>query len=386
MEQRRFTGKSHWYHETQSSTSRAQALPLVPEAATVNDPFLLDLALPDELITDLDTIVAPARKLYALLFPQRVPTSRLRTFSAYDRLSTALTVAQVFGIQRLCNHYAARLAPLPGPDSSRESNYRLAQITQYARQLAASPSVIDARARQQLEDVGLTLYDLVVINQIIGFIAFQARVLAILQALLGQPVRFIPGMETQQEAEATHFAEMPMTWKPGIDIVDLRIANAAQMESLAHWQPLPELRLLAPVLAHEHLQLNELGEICQRVTSLNPNKHLGWLVAAYTARINGSVNCFVERVQNGAHDVELVHALRGGGRELSRTLGGQSKENTLAQAVQLLTCAPDRFSPVQFSLLIEQGFSRQAAVNLLLRCALCGWVNRLKIALGQTAD
>jgi uncharacterized protein YciW len=60
-----------------------------------------------------------------------------------------LTVAQACGVQRLCNHYAALLAPLPGPDSSRESNRRLAQITQYARQLASSPDVIDDKAQQQ---------------------------------------------------------------------------------------------------------------------------------------------------------------------------------------------------------------------------------------------
>ncbi|MFE4110261.1 CMD domain-containing protein [Kosakonia sp. YIM B13611] len=384
MEQRRIEGKSHWYHETQSSASRAHVLPLVPEAATVNDPFLLDLALPEKQKTDLEGIVSPARKLYALLFPPRVNINRLRTFSAYDRLSTALTAAQVFGVQRLCNHYAARLAPLSGPDSSRESNYRLAQITQHARQLAASPSVIDARARQQLEDVGLTLYDLVIINQIIGFVAFQARVVAVLQASLGQPVRFVPGIEPQQEADAALFSDTATEWQTGIDIVDLRIANASQMESLARWQPLPELRLLAPLLAHEHLLLNELGEISEQVSKISPNKQLSWLVAAYTARINGSTICFTQHVQRGSNDELLAQALRAGSRELNRVLAGKNKESALVQAVQMLTCAPDRFSPAQFLQLEEQGYSRQAAMSLLVACALNGWLNRLHIALGQS--
>jgi len=48
MEQRRIEGKSHWYHETQSSTYPQDVLPLVPEAAHVDDSFLLDLTLPDE--------------------------------------------------------------------------------------------------------------------------------------------------------------------------------------------------------------------------------------------------------------------------------------------------------------------------------------------------
>ena len=138
MEQRRVNGKNHWYHETQSTICTVDVLPLVPEAAHVEDRFLLDLTLPRELLEAHARWLTPARRLADALFPASVTVNRLQTFSAYDRLSTALTVAQVYGVQRLCNHYAARLAPLPGPDSSRESNRRLAQITQYARQLAAS--------------------------------------------------------------------------------------------------------------------------------------------------------------------------------------------------------------------------------------------------------
>ncbi|VEA99904.1 oxidoreductase [Klebsiella pneumoniae] len=144
-------------------------LPLVPEAAHVEDRFLLDLTLPAAWLRAHADWLHPARQLAELLFPDQVAVSRLQTFTAYDRLSTALTVAQVYGVQRLCNHYAARLAPLPGPDSSRESNRRLAQITQYARQLAGSPSVINALSRSQLDEVGLTSRDIILFNQIIGF-------------------------------------------------------------------------------------------------------------------------------------------------------------------------------------------------------------------------
>ncbi len=93
-----------------------------PEAAHVEDRFLLDLTLPAAWLRAHADWLHPARQLAELLFPDQVAVSRLQTFTAYDRLSTALTVAQVYGVQRLCNHYAARLAPLPGPDSSRESN------------------------------------------------------------------------------------------------------------------------------------------------------------------------------------------------------------------------------------------------------------------------
>ncbi len=173
MEQCRKAGKSHWYHETQSTMSSQTPLSLMPEAAYVNDRFLLDLTVSETALTPFESWLKPARQLADVLFPRTVLNDRLHTFSAYERMSTALTAAQVFGVQRLCRHYAARLAPLPGPDASRESNQRLAQITQYARQLAGSPSVINTRAREQLAEVGLTARDTVLINQIIGFIGFS---------------------------------------------------------------------------------------------------------------------------------------------------------------------------------------------------------------------
>ena len=378
MEQRRFSGKSHWYHETQSSTRQAQALPLVPEAAAVDDPFLLNLTLPPAFTTTLEGWLQPARKVYTLLFAQRVMVNRLHTFSVYDRLSTALTVAQVYGVQRLCNHYAARLAPLPGPDSSRASNQRLAQMTQFARQLAFSPNVIDARARQQLEDVGLTRHDIVLMSQIIGFISFQARAVAVLQALLGQPVRWLPGMEMQQPAPPEGFADLSGTWQPGIEGVEIRTASARQLESLANWQPLPAFRLLAPVLAHHASTLDALGEIYQAVASEPSDEPWQQLAALYTARINGSVSCFGEYRRDGAILAETMLS----DDPLSHS-GEDKKAHAVLQSVQHLTCAPDRFSPAHLALLKESGFSEASAISLLIWSALCGWFNRLKIAVGD---
>jgi len=383
MEQRRFSGKGHWYHETQSSTGQAQALPLVPEAAIVPDRFLLDLVLPEDVTAPCQGWLDPARALYDRLFPRSVSISRLRTFSTYDRLSTALTVAQVYGVQRLCNHYAARLAPLPGPDSSRESNHRLAQITQYARQLASSPEVIGARAREQLDEVGLTTWDIVLMDQIIGFIGFQARVIAAFQALLCQPVRWLPGMETQQDAAAEPFTRQESRWAPGLESVELRLASAAQLEALAQWQPLPALQALTPVLAHEHHLLNALGEILQSDLCDSLDASLVDLVALLTARINGSLDCF-NTLATPSVSSTLIAALRSGEQALNSWSQADPQARAIIQSVQLLTRAADRFSAAQFTPLVEQGLSPQQAVNLLAWSGLCGWLNRLKIALGDT--
>lgn len=383
MEQRRFSGKSHWYHETQSSTGQTPALPLVPDAARVADRFLLDLALPEESLSDCQSWLQPARDLCTRLFPPQVPVSRLRTFSAYDRLSTALTVAQVYGVQRLCNHYAARLAPLPGPDSSRESNHRLAQITQYARQLASSPHVIDSRARQHLDDVGLTCDDIILMNQIIGFIGFQARAIATFQAMLRQPVRWLPGMEMQQDAPPAPFARSDIGWSPALETVVLRNASAGQLEALAQWQPQPELTVLTPTLAHEPWSLNALGAILLSDVHTALDPQMRQLAALLTARINGSAHCFDE--QQRAHPVDdtLLSALRQDEQAILCWSQKDARTQAVVQAVLLITRAPDRFSAAQFNPLVEQGFSTQQAVNLLVWSGVCGWLNRLKIGLGE---
>lgn len=71
MEQRHITGKSHWYHETQSSTAEYDVLPLVPEAAKVSDPFLLDVILDEETLAPFLSWLVPARVLAVELFPDQ---------------------------------------------------------------------------------------------------------------------------------------------------------------------------------------------------------------------------------------------------------------------------------------------------------------------------
>jgi uncharacterized protein YciW len=69
MEQRRVYGKNHWYHETQSTICPVDVLPLVPEAAHVEDRFLLDLTLPEEWLHAHAGWLTPARCLADALFP-----------------------------------------------------------------------------------------------------------------------------------------------------------------------------------------------------------------------------------------------------------------------------------------------------------------------------
>lgn len=85
MEQRHITGKSHWYHETQSSTAEYDVLPLVPEAAKVSDPFLLDVILDEETLAPFLSWLVPARVLAEAAHEKRESVSnkirKLKTFA-----------------------------------------------------------------------------------------------------------------------------------------------------------------------------------------------------------------------------------------------------------------------------------------------------------------
>lgn len=381
MEQRQISGKSHWYHETQSSLCPTDALPLVPKAAYF-DRFLLDLNLTPEQLAEEQSWMAAARVASETLLPENAPVSRMHTLSNYDRLSTALTVAQVYGVQRLCNYYAARLAPQPGPDSSRASNRRLTQITQYARQLASQPTLINNASRTQLDEVGLSVNDSITFNQLIGFIGFQARAVAVWQALQGLPVRWLPGLDTLQDAPAALFTTEGASWVAGLPAVELRYAQTEQLEALSVSQPLRPLQGMSWLLAHDAPALCALSQLIRLLWQPACTDEQT-LVMLLSARINGSPSCFAEAARLWRGDSDLPDAVRNGERALQAWSHNHPRERAIIQAVQMLTRAPDRFSAAHIQPLLEQGFSASAALRLLAISGLSGWLNRLKVGLGS---
>ena len=103
-----------------------------------------------------------------------------------------------------------------------------------------------------------------------------------------------------------------------------------------------------------------------------------------TSRINGSVSCFNEHAHTAYELTDIITVLRQDERELQRWEQRHPVERVTLQAVQWLTRAPDRFSAALLTPLFDQGISSEQAINLLAWSGLCGWLNRLTIALGET--
>jgi uncharacterized peroxidase-related enzyme len=387
MELLRRQHNAQWYHETQSSVRGDQ--PLEPQAAGIRDRFLLGLgAFADEALNTALTARAgvfnASLASYHVLFPERVELTRTVTLSPYDRLSTALTVAQVTGVQSLCSHYAARLAPLYSPDASRESNIRLAQITQYARQLASQPTLICPKALQQLSDVGLSPADIVAFSQIIGFVSYQARVVAGVAALAGRPTGVVPGFPNIADAESVPFTTEELAWQARLPSVVLEEACAEQLDVLDQSHPDARSESYYLLLAHDAPALRERNGVFNSINAdgYGLSARLKALATLAVSRINGSRYCASTVAQDIEHDL-LVNALFSNIEH-----GLESTDNPVYQAVIRvatdLTRTPEKFTPRSVQPLFNSGMNQAQALDVILTGALYAWENRLRQTLGDT--
>ena len=398
MVQFRRQDNAHWYHETQRSGGILTAH-VAGENDTINsgnpyqnEPpieqgiFLLGLAndIPPRLTHTLahySAVLSASDAMYLALFPPVVELNHENTFSLYDRLSSALTVAQVTGIQRLCSHYAARLTPLSSPDASRESNMRLTQITQFARQLASQPTLIDRYALQQLAEVGLTDADIIVLSQIIGFIGFQARVVAGFAAQAGYPTVMLPGFPRMEDAPPGQLLESQSQWQGWLPSLTQNDFVTAEDTSVASEVTLNEL------LSHHQESLPPYRAITAQwdnTDQLQPDWQ-EW-ISLVSARVNGSLYCQAHHqhnLQQLAANNTLLAALRAG---VEQALAAQSAEQISHQLIAVtaeLTRAPERFSHQHISPLQAVGLNDKQVLGIIFSAASAGWTNRLRHTLGQ---
>ncbi|QXN61546.1 CMD domain-containing protein [Serratia fonticola] len=378
-----------WYHETQRSSGDSS--PLEPAAASLRERFLLGLGtFTDEglnaaLSHRIDVFTASSA-CYSVLFPEQVIASREVTLSPYDRLSTALTVAQVTGVQSLCSHYAARLAPLDSPDATRESNVRLAQITQYARQLASQPTLIGSKAIQQLGEVGLSTQDTVTFSQIIGFISYQARVVAGIAALAGRPAVVLPGFPQIEDAAPAGFSCTERSWQARLPEIVVEQAQARQLDILDQSHPDARSESYYLLLAHDSPALHERNAVFNSITRHADGLSTGLkaLVALVTSRINGSHYCAGTLAHNIA-DRELALALVAG---IDNALEVADDPVTAAVigVTADLTRTPEKFTAQNVQPLLNSGLDRSQALDVILTGALYAWENRLRYSLGDAVE
>ncbi|WP_369788408.1 CMD domain-containing protein [Rouxiella sp. WC2420] len=389
MEHQRRAAIDGWYHETQ--TSQQRHTPLDPCQTHDTDSFLLGLEQKIEpslrrLLTQRNGLLFAAQTCYNKLFPQEISVSRHQTLSLYDRLSSALTVAQVTGIQPLCSHYAARLAPLNCPDASRESNIRQTHLAQYARLLATQPTLINPSMLTQLSDVGLSTQDIVLFTQLIGFVSFQARLLAVINALAGRPATVLPGFPRAEENSQRGFSLELRRWHAYLPEVDLKKASQQQLDVLDFCAPDAHESSFYKLLAHDVATLEALSAITTHIMQQPGDQKSSpkeWAAAA-TSRINGCLFCagihgryYLETGGESSHIDQLFD-------DIQANKSSDKTVDPLVKVVQTLTQSPEKFDAAALQLLLDADYQHPQIVDILLSTALYNWLNRLIQTLGDS--
>jgi len=399
MEQQRKAAHSGWYHETQSS--QQGHLPLDPHAALAQDRFLLgqDAQLDPtlrSLFHERQGLLNASRACYDVLFPDSLKVSRTETLSLYDRLSSALTVAQVSGVQPLCSHYAARLAPLSSPDASRESNIRQTHITQFARLLATQPTLITPPMLSQLNDVGLSTQDIVTFTQLIGFVSYQARVLAILNGLRGRAAAVLPGFPSPEGCEQKGYSLAMLQWSSRLPEVAPESASQHQQDVLDLIAPDARSSSFYTLLVHNADALSEFSAVFNNIMQAGERPKAAWreLAAVATSELNGCLYCagihgrlyleaegraeLIEQLFEATYRDDVVDAV-------SQKQAG-SAEAALLESVIALTRTPERFDARLLHGLSDAGYTATQSLDILLTAALFSWSNRLIQTLGDTVS
>lgn len=397
MENQRKAAHSGWYHETQSS--QQGHLPPDQQAALIQDRFLLGLDTPLDptlrtLINERTGLLNASRACYDILFPDTLRVSRTETLSLYDRLSSALTVAQVSGVQPLCSHYAARLAPLSSPDASRESNIRQTHITQFARLLATQPTLITPPMLSQLNDVGLSTQDIVTFTQLIGFVSYQARVLAILNGLRGRAAAVLPGFPSPEGCEQKGYSLAMLQWSSRLPEVAPESASQHQQDVLDLIAPDARSSSFYTLLVHNADALSEFSAVFNNIMQAGERPKAAWreLAAVATSELNGCLYCagihgrlyleaegraeLIEQLFEATYRDDVVDAV-------SQKQAG-SAEAALLESVIALTRTPERFDARLLHGLSDAGYTATQSLDILLTTALFSWSNRLIQTLGDT--
>jgi uncharacterized peroxidase-related enzyme len=249
-----------------------------------------------------------------------------------------------------------------------------------------------------LPAAGLSVDAVVGLAQLIGLVAFQARVVAGLAAITGEPSSPAPG-GAEPETPFVHPANLPapgepvrvngytsepLDWKAWLPVLELAQASDYQRAVLKASHP-------SASSSDYYLTLVRQPRILeQRSAAFNAIMYAPGglsraereLASTVTSRVNGCVYC------------AAVHALRyeqltGRNAVIAQvfedpvTAGTSPRERAIIQASIALTREPARFGSAQLAALSAAGLTDTETLDLVHAIAIFAWANRLMLNLGE---
>lgn len=354
-------------------------------------------------------VVTATQACEDLIFSDSISAS----LSSTERYLLASEQARISGVPALANYYLQRAHTRPANDQTAAAALfhavqhagsetgipRLDTILHFVRTLALDPTASDRDTLLAIPTHGLSVDDTVLLAQLIGFVAYQARVLVGLQAMAE-----LGGQEqsVEQEQESTPFvhpAKLPapgealrrngftsetLGWDSWLPVLDPETASAEQQRVLDISHPKARSMDFYLLLCRQPEVLLERSQAFNAIMYApgGLSRAERELAAAAVSRVNRCVFCLAvhaQRFEQLAKRNDVMAQLF----DDPDSAGTNARERAIIQASVALTRTPGQFGAEAIQALRTAGLSDTEILDTVHAAALFGWANRLMLNLGK---
>lgn len=327
-----------------------------------------------------------------------------------ERLVLAAEQARVSGVAALEAEYRARAATLGDgitaelrtvldQSGARTGNARMDAMLHFVRTLALHPAESDQKALLAIPAAGLSLDDTVLLAQLIGFVAYQARLLVGVKAMADMGGKAdAPATEPVAAAPFVHPANLPapgeplrrngftsetLDWKSWLPVLDPETATPEQQKVLEVSHPKAKTMDFYLLLGRQPEVLLERSQAFNAIMYAPGGLSRAEREVAATAvsRSNGCVYCasvHAQRFEQLAKRNDVMAQMF----DDPDTAGTNERERAIIQSSLALTRTPGSFGAQHVQPLRDAGLSDLEILDMLHSAALFGWANRLMLNLG----
>jgi uncharacterized peroxidase-related enzyme len=325
-------------------------------------------ALSERLRAPRAKIAASTQAVYDTLFGQQVESDERAL-----RFAIASAVARTNGPELLTRFYAEQAAPAHGLDGALGAWVEIA---------STEPRLAGRERLAAMEAAGLSQREIVTIGQLVGFVAFQARVVAGLLALTGQPARGAKPLPVI--ARDPRFTSRKLDWLAWLAPLPLEAATPEQLAVLDESGPTARESAYYLTLVHEPEVLRRRSETYNAVM----------YAPGGLPRAEREMAALAVSIVNGCHYCASVHADRlvqlSKRPELCEWIFDDpyseklsARERAITTFAVRLTTAPEQVGAEDLAPLREQGLNDAQVLDLIHVSAIFAWANRLMLTLGE---
>jgi uncharacterized peroxidase-related enzyme len=300
------------------------------------------------------------------------------------RLTSAAQVATLTGEPDLAMFYDDELRRYTCGRAGAASEAQRAAVAAHVKRVTLAPETCDRAALDKLRSAGVSTEDVVTLSQLIGYVAFQARVIAGVRAIAGvekSPVALdAPVVSVRHDG----FTTDSLDWASWLTPVDVANATPEQLAILDESGPTARKSAYYLTLIHDADVLRQRSAAYNAIMYApggldRADRELGALVVS---TLNGCPYCasvHAQRLIQLSKRAELV-------REVfvdPMSAGESDRDRALILCAQRLTLYTNEFSTADVERLRAVGLSDGEILDFTHAVAIFGWANRLMQTLGE---